>query len=253
MKVSAVIISYNEEDNIGACLDSVSWCDEVIVVDSLSTDATPEICKQRGAIFHQRAWNGINEQRQFALSLADNDWVLAVDADERVSDSLREEVRSVLANGTAPFVGYSLPRHTHYLGRWINHGGWFPDLKLRLFDRSKARYAGEDPHDRAVVDGPVGTLTGELEHYTYRNLADQLKTINRFSATRAGKMRDAGVRFSLAKLMWKPPVKFLETYFWKQGFRDALPGFIIAICTAFYIFLTWAKLWELNRESVAPK
>ncbi len=250
LPLTACIITFNEEDRIEACLDSVSWCDRVIVVDSFSTDRTVERARGRGATVVQRIWNGINEQRQHTLTLVETDWVLALDADERVTPELRAEIESLLA-GTPAHGGYRIPRHTWYLGRWIRHGGWYPDLKLRLLHKDRGRYGGTDPHDHFLLDGPPGRLNGEIQHYTYRGFANQLRQINSFSDTAAAEWERDGHRFAFWRLLLRPPFKFLETYVWKRGFLDGLPGFIIAVSTAYYMFVKYVKLWERERRIVS--
>lgn len=246
LPITACIITLNEEANIEACLDSVRWCDEILVVDSFSTDRTCERARAKGARVLQRRWNGINEQRQYTLGEVRTDWVIAVDADERVTPALRDEVRALLTRGPDR-PGYLVPRHTFYLGRWIDHGGWYPDLKLRVLRKNGGRYAGTDPHDHFVTEGEPGRLVGELEHYTYRDFAHQLRTVNSFSEAAAAEWHRQGHRWSLARLLLRPPFKFLECWLWKRGFLDGLPGFVIAATTAFYMFVKYVKLWELER------
>lgn len=246
-RITAAIITLNEELNIGRCLDSVQWCDQILVVDSFSTDRTVEICRARGARVVQRKWNGINEQRQFCLSQIDTEWVLALDADERATPELRAEIEGLL-NTTPDHDGFLIPRHTFYLGRWINHGGWYPDYKLRCFRRERGRYCGHDPHDHCVIDGPPGKFRGEIQHYTYRSYAAQLRQINSFSDTAAADWLRAGHRYTFWRLMLRPMGKFLETYLLKRGFLDGLPGLVIAISSAFYMFVKYVKLWEQSRK-----
>ncbi|MEK7865427.1 MAG: glycosyltransferase family 2 protein [Planctomycetota bacterium] len=246
MPLTACILTFNEERNLPDCLASVSWADEILVVDSHSKDRTVEIATTAGARVVQRAWEGMNNQRAFAIQEAKHDWVLCLDADERVSKELREEVASAVARQDG-VAGYEVSRHTWYLGRWIDHGGWYPDLKLRLFRREKARTVGTDPHDRIEVDGPVGRLNGELHHYTYRNFSQQIGTIDRFSETASRELFDGGERFRVWKLLLRPPLKFLECWVWKLGLLDGLPGLVIAVASAFNVFSRYVKLWEKER------
>lgn len=245
--VSVAIITLNEERNLPDCLAGVRWADEIVVVDSGSTDRTVEIARAAGARVEQRPWPGINAQRTYALGLCTSEWVLSLDADERVPPPLAEEIRTVLAANNGSVSGYMMNRHAFYLGRWIDHGGWFPDRKLRLFRRDKGRYVGQDPHDEIAVDGPVRPLAAELHHYTYGSFADQIRQINTFSDVIADRhVRDGG-RFSTLRLLLHPPAKFLECYVWKGGWRDGLPGFVIAVATAFYAFARQVKIWERTR------
>ncbi len=246
MALTACILTFNEEKNLPDCLASIAWADEVLVVDSHSTDRTVEIAGARGARVVPRAWEGMNKQREFAIREARHDWVLCLDADERVSPELREEVQAAVARQDG-VAGYEVPRHTWYLGRWIDHGGWYPDLKLRLFRREKARTVGKDPHDRIEVDGPVGRLKGEIHHYTYRCFSQQIGTIDRFSEAASKELFEAGERFRVWKLLLRPPLKFLECWVWKLGLLDGLPGLVIAVASAFNVFSRYVKLWEKER------
>ncbi|MDQ7779931.1 MAG: glycosyltransferase family 2 protein [Planctomycetota bacterium] len=293
-KISVCVITLNEERNLGACLESVRWADEIIVVDSFSTDRTVEIAWKHTDKVQQRRWSGINEQRNFALSLATGDWVLSIDADERVSPELRAEIEKTLSSPPPGVCGFYVPRLARYLGRWIRHGGWYPDWKLRLFRRECARYAGKDPHDvvklacaYGSVSGSAGTgggtqvphpnplpkgegesgcagippagetaasastshgatrrLHGDLLHYTYRSFSDQLQQINTFSSVGAAELFEAGRRFRLAAMILHPIGKFFGTYFLRLGFLDGLPGLIVSVASAFYVFARHVKLWE---------
>lgn len=246
--LSVCVITHNEEDRLTACLESVRWADELIVVDSHSTDGTRELAARFGARVIERDWPGYVEQKNFALEQATKDWVLCLDADERVSEPLRGEIETVLRSSSNAVAGYAMPRHVFYLGRWINHGGWYPDRKTRLVGRGRGRWTGDDPHDKLNVDGPVGRLAGDLVHHTYRNFSHQLRIIDRFSDVVVKRYRDTYRKFrpSVLPLMMlvHPPAKFLECYVWKAGFLDGLPGLIIAVSSSFYVFAKYVKAWE---------
>ena len=246
-KISATVVCYNEEDNIERCLKSLLWADEIVVVDSFSTDRTIELCKKYTERIYQRKWPGFIQQKTYAVSLAQYEWVFSLDSDEVVTEKLRDEILTRLAADKNEINGYYVKRHSFYLGRWINHGGWYPDYKLRLFKKSKAVCGGENPHDKYFVNGKTARLNGEIEHYTYRNISDQLATIDRFSEISADGLYSKGSRFALGKMFFKPPVKFFETYVYKLGFLDGLAGFIIAVLSSYYIFVKFAKLWEKRR------
>jgi len=244
MKISAAVVCFNEEKNIERCLKSLEWADEIVVVDSFSTDNTVSICRKYTDRVYQRKWPGINKQKEFAVSLTKNEWVFVLDADEEVSKELRNEIRKRLEADDGRYDGYMIKRHTYYLGRWINHGGWYPDYKLRLFKKSKARFVGEDPHDKVAVLGKVGKLKGDIYHYTYEDISHHLRTINSFSDVVSENMLKKKERFLLPKMLLKPPIKFFETYIYKLGFLDGIPGLIISILSSYYVFLKYAKLWE---------
>ncbi|HHT9118927.1 MAG TPA: glycosyltransferase family 2 protein [Candidatus Hypogeohydataceae bacterium YC41] len=247
--ISVCIITYNEEKRIRQCLESVKWVEELVVVDSHSTDRTVEICKEYTPRVYQRDWPGHVEQKNFALSLTSYEWALCLDADECLSPELSREIQEELSNNGNTFAGYIMPRHTYYLGRWINHGGWYPDYKLRLFKRSLGKWGGINPHDKVVLNaGATKILRGELLHFNYEDITSQIRTIDSFSRIFAQTMLKNGVSFStpaiIASMLLKPPAKFLEMYILKRGFLDGMAGFIIASTTAFYIFLKYAKWWE---------
>jgi glycosyltransferase involved in cell wall biosynthesis len=248
VKISALVVCGNEEANIADCLESVRWCDEIVVVDSLSSDRTPEIARRFTDRVIQRPWPGYVAQKQFALEQATCDWVLSLDADERCTPALRDAIRGALAGAEAAGVaGFEVRRHVFYLGRWIEHGGWYPDWKLRVARRERVRWSGTDPHDRMEVDGRVGRLEADLVHYTYRDFAHQLRTVDRFSEIVAEGWLKDGRRFSLLDALFHPPAKFLACYVWKRGFLDGWPGFVIAATSAFYVFAKQVKLREKQR------
>ncbi len=248
VKLSACIITYNEEGNIRDCLESVKWVDEIIVVDSFSQDKTVEICKSYTERIYQRAWLGHIEQKNVALDLAANEWILALDADERVSPSLAKAISNELLFAQNTTDGYYFPRHSYYLGRWINHGGWYPDYKLRLFRKGSGQWGGKNPHDRVILNGSTKYLKDDLWHYVYRDLSHQLKTVDNFSRIAVEIMEKEEKAFSLSQLLFRPPLKFIETYVIKKGWMDGLPGFIIAVVSSFYVFLKYAKLWEVKQR-----
>jgi len=251
MRVSAVVICWNEEADIAECLESVKWCDEIVVVDSESTDRTVEIARRYTDRVIVRPWPGFVAQKNFALEQATGDWILSVDADERCTPGLPDEIKAALAGAADDVGGFSMKRHVWYMGRWINHGGWYPDRKVRLVRRGRARWTGTDPHDKLEADGRVEKLKGELVHFTYRDLNHQLQTMRNFSDVAAAEWVKAGKKFCLFKAIFHPPLKFLECYVWKLGFLDGWPGFVIAAASAFYVRMKYVKLWERTRHPAA--
>jgi glycosyltransferase involved in cell wall biosynthesis len=249
--VSTCVLTLNEEKRIAECLASLAFCDDIIVVDSLSTDRTVEIARKHTDRVFQRRWSGFSEQRAFAIAQARHDWVLVLDADERVTPDLEAAIRAVI-NAPDPPAGYLIPRRTFYLGRWIEHGDWVPDYVLRLFDRRRARVAGSDPHDRIEVTGRVGRLSAKIEHLTFRDLADHLATTDAYSRVAAAEMHRAGRRFRWWDLVFRPAFRFVRGYFLRFGFLDAIPGLAVAVGTSHYVFMKYLKLYELEHGLDAP-
>lgn len=245
--ISAVVICGNEEPNIADCLESVKWCDEIVVVDSQSSDRTAEIARRFTDKVIVRPWPGYVAQKNFALDQATKDWVLSLDADERCTPELKAAIEGALESADG-LAGYRVRRHVFYLGRWINHGGWYPDWKVRLVRRGKARWTGVDPHDKLEPDGPVKDLDAELTHVTYRDFSHQLKTIDRFSDVAVAEWMKEGRRPSFLKLLLHPPVKFLECWIWKLGILDGWAGLVIAASSAFYVFTKHVKHREAWRR-----
>lgn len=248
--VSLVIITLNEQEGIARAIESASFCDDIVVLDSGSTDQTCQIAQSLGARVVVEPWRGFQAQKARATELAKNDWVLSLDGDEALGPELRNEIIALLENwsqSSAPLDvdGYRFPRLTYNLGRWIHHGGWYPDTQLRLYNRARARWVGGQVHERVAAE-KIERLNGDLLHYPFVDQAEQVATNNRYSGLGAEALFLKGERFKLGKLIFKPVSKFLETYVVKRGFQDGLPGFIIAVGAAYSIFLKYAKLWELQ-------
>lgn len=248
--VSVCVVAMDEADNIAECLASADFAAERIVVDSHSADATREVAAKAGARVIERDWPGHVEQKNFAIQAASNDWVLCLDADERVSPELRASILAALDRVGGPDGGpdgFEMARRTWYLGRWIRRGGWYPDRKVRLFRRSKGRWGGVNPHDHVHVEGRVERLEGDLLHYSYRSISDHLATIDSFTTIAAREKHAAGRRAGVADLTLRPLGKFLRMYVAKLGFLEGRAGFVVAVTGAFYVFLKYAKLWDLAR------
>jgi len=241
--ISCCIICFNEEANIRRCLESVKWCGEIIIVDSFSTDRTVEICREYTDRIIQRTWPGYVEQKRFALSQATHEWVLNVDADEEVSPNLRQEVFAVLQQNHPAVDGFYVPRLVYYLGRWWWHS-WYPGYRLRLFRKAKVRWGGVDPHEKVLLRGQADRLHGPLYHYTYDDIHDHLRAINGLTEVSSHELALRGKRTRLSDLFLRPFWRFLRFYFMSGGFRDGVPGFFVAVTSAFYVFLKYAKLWE---------
>lgn len=245
-KISVCIICGNEIDNIERCLRSVTWADEVLVLDSFSTDGTYEIAQKYTDKVFRHNWLGYIGQKKLIAEKASGPWILFVDADEEVSDNLRAEIESLFSTPIPDGVnGFNCPRLVHYLGQWIWHGDWYPDMKLRLFRKAFGECGGEEPHDRIIVTGKVRNLRYPLNHYTYEDITDQISQINRFSTISAKTKRSQFA--GLFALLFHPFFRFIKCYFFKLGFLDGIPGLIIAGNVAFGTFAKYAKLWELTR------
>ncbi len=245
-KVSACVTTLNEERNIRRCLRSLAWCDEIIVVDSFSTDRTVEVSREFTDRVYTHEWLGYIGQKNLIRRMANHPWLLFVDADEEVSPELRAEILDELEDHAGDYVGYQFPRMVNYIGRWIRHGEWYPDVKLRLFLKDRGRSGGQEPHDQVFVNGPVKTLKNHLWHYTYDDLHDHLETMNRFSSITAQEKMRAGSKFRWLDLFFRPPFRFLKAFILRGGFLDSWRGFLIALISAFGVAMKYAKLWELE-------
>lgn len=241
--ITVAVIAKNEADRIQFLLKSVAFSDEVIVVDSGSTDGTQSISRQHGARVIETEWRGYAGQKQFAMEQATSEWVLNLDADEAVSDDLSKEILDAIANSGPDIAAFSMPRLSKYLGRWIRHGGWYPDRKIRLVRKNAGTWKGDGLHETLVVDGHTVNLKSPILHYVYRNIFDQIATINRFSDISASARGKTGGWYVVAGL-GHALGKIFECYVWKRGLLDGLAGLIIAVNSAFYVFLKHAKAWE---------
>lgn len=246
--VSAIVVCFNEEDRIEACLESLTWCDEIVVVDSFSTDRTVDICRRYTDRVIQRPWAGYREQKAFAHSKATKDWVLLVDSDERVTPELRAEIQAALERDRGACAGYAVPRLVFFLGRWWRRGGWYPDYDVRLFKRERATWGGSDPHEKIIVEGKIGRLENPLHHFTYRNIDDHVRRINRYTSISSAELRAKGGRWRLSDALLHPAARFFRSYILKRGFTEGFAGFYVAVTAAVYVFLKYAKLWELEWE-----
>jgi glycosyltransferase involved in cell wall biosynthesis len=246
--ISAVIITLNEELNIGDCIDALKEvADEIIVVDSWSTDKTQEICKQKGVRFFQSDWRGYAETKNYANSLATFPLILSIDADEVLSDALKASILQVKQNPT--YDCYKLNRLTNYCGHWMKHL-WYPDVKIRLFFKEKAYWTGQSIHEvlKMNSDGTVGHLKGDLLHYTCRSISQHMRTTNKYTTLKAIQENAEGKQSSKFKIIFSPLTKFFEDYVLKRGFLDGYYGFVACGISAFGRFIQCVKLHELNRN-----
>ncbi|HKX27921.1 MAG TPA: glycosyltransferase family 2 protein [Blastocatellia bacterium] len=245
MKISATIIVRNEEENIAAVCETVAWADEIVIVDSDSTDRTVEIARRYTDKIFNREFRGYKDKHEFADSQTTGDWIFWIDADERVTPELREAIESLRRRDpTALPAGFRIARSTRYLNRWIRHSGWYPDYQMRLYLKSASYWDGVSPHETARVPGPVETLPGEFLHYTKRNLQEHHRVLGEYTTLAAEYLNQQRRPVRGPELLLLPLAAFVRTYLIKQGFRDGIPGLIIAMFTAYSVFLKYAKVWE---------
>ncbi|MCL4796343.1 MAG: glycosyltransferase family 2 protein [Bryobacteraceae bacterium] len=240
MTISATIITFNEERNLPRAIESLRCCDEIVVVDSGSTDRTVEIAERYGARVLEANWRGYAGQKNYAADQARHDWVLSLDADEALSEDLEGEIWALKKNGSA-YDAYTVPRLAQYLGKWILHSGWYPDRKVRLFDRRKARWVGDYVHESVISDGRVGELQGNLLHYTCQSLSEHMRTMNGYTTLAAEELVAHGQKVTYGDLLLNPPWTFFRTYVLKRGFQDGVEGLAIAYMASLYTFLKYAK------------
>ena len=240
MKISATIITLNEERNIARAMESLRCCDEIVVIDSNSTDRTCEIAANLGARVIENPFPGYAKQKNFASEQASHDWILSIDADEALSEALEAEIWQIKKHGPE-YDSYTFPRLAQYLGRWILHGGWHPDRKVRLFDRRKAEWVGDYVHESVKVRGRVGHLEGNLLHFTCDSLSEHLRTLDRYTTLAAQQLIDQKRKIGWTELLLDPPWTFVRTYFFQRGFLDGAEGLAIAYMAAYYNFSKYAK------------
>lgn len=245
MKISATIIAVNEELKIARAIESLRCCDEIVVVDSGSSDRTVEIARNLGARVVESPWPGYAKQKNLAAAAAENDWIFSLDADEALSEALEAEIWQLKKTGPA-FDAYTMPRMAKYLGRWILHSGWYPDRKVRLYDRRKAAWVGEFVHESVEVKGNVGHLKYNLLHHTCDSLSEHLRTLDRYTTLAAQEVVANGRKVSAANLVAEPVWTFLRTYIVQAGFLDGYEGLIIANMAAAYTFLKYAKARNMS-------
>lgn len=245
LPLSLVVIVLNEERNLRRCLESVQGLvSEVIVVDSGSQDGTRRIAEDFGAKWIEHPWSGFGPQKNFAVAQASHDWVLCLDADEALSPELRDLIRSSFSS-LQPDVGYRFARRSWFFGRWIFHGGWYPDYQLRMFHRRFHQWDLAPIHERVRAE-KIQTLPADLLHYVFADVAENTATNNRYSGLQAQAFVAGGGQFSLFRMLVKPVSKFLECYLWKRGFLDGLAGWVIAVGAAHSVFMRWAKIAEIE-------
>lgn len=246
-KISAIVIVYNEEKNIRRCLESLSWTDEIVVVDSYSQDRTKEIASSLTDKIFDVKWEGFGKKKEFAREKTSYDWVLSVDADEVISDKLKEEIKKTIEKDEAS-DGYYIPRLSNFLGKWIKHSGWYPDYILRLFKKNKARFDQSLLHEKVILDGEVGFLKNEILHYTDPDIHHYLSKLDKYTTLGAEKLFQEGKSTTLFDLILRPPAIFLKMFIASIGFLDGWHGFLLACFSSFHVFVKYSKLWHLKKS-----
>jgi len=247
-KVSGVVIAYNDAPNIRKCLESLHWVDELVVIDSYSTDGTTEICREfTPHVFHY-PFHGFGALRNQAVTHATNDWIFSLDTDEFATREIQEEIEQLLAKGPQAYA-YFVPRQNQFLGRWIKHGGWYPDYRQpQFFHKSHMRYREDLVHEGFELTGQTGYLRSHVEQTPFRDIEQFWHKMNRYSTLRAEAMHEEGRKFHVHQLISHPFFTFFKMYIWRVGFFDRKPGLILSMLYAYYTFVKYAKLWELQRK-----
>jgi len=245
MKITATIITLNEERNIARAIESLRCCDEIVLVDSGSVDRTVELAAKLGARVVESPWHGYATQKNYAAEQATHDWILSLDADEALSESLEAEIWTVKKKGPS-YDAYTMPRLAQYLGRWILHSGWYPDRKIRLYHRAKAKWVGDFVHESVQVNGRVGHLESNLLHFTCESLSEHLKTMDRYTTLAAEELVSRKQKILLRNMILDPAWTLCKTYFFQRGYKDGLEGLTIAYMAALYTFLKYAKARNMS-------
>jgi (heptosyl)LPS beta-1,4-glucosyltransferase len=245
-QLSVTIIALNQEAQIGECLASASFADEIVVVDTGSTDRTVEVARTYTDRVLTTAWQGFGRTKNYALDQARGDWVFSLDTDERVPAALQDEIRGVVkANG--PLAGYRVPRKNYFCGRWIRHLGWYPDYTLRLFRQGQGRFRDREVHEEVVVNGPVGNLQTPLDHYSYRSVSEYVTRMDRYARLAAVELAKRGRRPYPGELVYRPVFSFIQTFFLRRGFLEGTTGYTLAALMSMYKFLKYYYLREISQ------
>ena len=251
--LSVIVIAKNEEHNIVDCLELVSWAKEIVVVDGGSDDKTVELARRFSQKVFIKPWEGYAEAKNFALQQCSGDWILWLDADERVTKELSEEIKDILGQEVTGIVGFEISRKAFFLGRWIRHCGWYPGYVLRLFRRGSGRWVDKRVHEHLEIEGDTRRLNSDLLHYTDPNLWHYLEKFNRYTTLAAEELTARNEPFSLSQLILRPMWLFVKMYFLKLGFLDGVQGFILCVLSSCYVFTKYAKLWELSTSKIRSK
>jgi glycosyltransferase involved in cell wall biosynthesis len=248
LKLSVVIITKNEEENLPRCLASVSWADEIVLIDSDSTDRTLAIAESHGARVYRHDWHGFGPAKREAVSRAKGEWIFSIDADEEVSPALAQEIKNCIGN-SGEANGFYVPRLTQFLGKWMRHGGWYPDYVLRLFKKDAGNFTEAAVHETVVVEGATERLEHHLRHYCYPSLESYFVKFNRYTELAAQELHDNRQRAGWARIILNPIAKFIKQYILRAGFLDGLEGLVLALLSSGYVLTKYAKLRDLQRQS----
>jgi glycosyltransferase involved in cell wall biosynthesis len=250
--LTCLTITKNEEHNIAHCLQSVQWATERLVIDAESQDRTVEVARAAGGTVHVRPWPGFGRQKNFGIDQARSEWILIVDADERVTDALRREIEARIGHWSSGSpTAFRVPRRNFFYGAWVRHGGLFPDYQIRLFRKGSAKYNDAAVHENLIVTGEIGTLAQPLDHYTERRIKDHFRKFGQYTTLAAREKSKSTRRVTAVDLLLRPLVVFVKTYLLKQGFRDGVRGLIVCTFAGMYTFVKYAKLWDALRRGVA--
>ena len=250
IEISAIIIAKNEEHNIGRCLEKLKDCieDIIVLVDDQTTDRTIEIIRTFSAVkFYVVSWKGYVKTKQYAVSLTKNDWILWIDADEVLSDKLKKKINN-FKTSVPKHSAYSMPRKAYFLGKWIKHCGWYPGRVTRLFNKHKAKFSDMQVHEQLIVEGSIGELSADLNHFTDPDLKHYFKKFNEYTSLAAEDLLNSGKKFGIFDLIFRPIVIFMKMYFIKLGFLDGIEGFILSVFSSLYVFAKYCKFWELKKR-----
>jgi len=246
--LAVTVITHNEEDNIVPCLESARWADEIVVLDSGSTDRTVALARQFTERVFTVAWEGFGKTKNRAVDAATMPWIFVLDADERITPELRQEIEDIL-RADGPLDGYRVPRRNFFCGRFIQHLGWYPDYSIRLFRKNKGRFVEREVHESVQVEGRVGTLKNPMLHYTYKSLSDFVQRLDRYSTLAARELVKQGKKPVWGELVWRPFLTFVKLYFLQRGFLDGRDGYTLAFLYSTYTLVKYAKARELRQQS----
>jgi glycosyltransferase involved in cell wall biosynthesis len=246
IKVSVIIITGNEEKNIRECIQSVEWADDIVVVDCFSEDRTIEILKELPVRFYQRKWEGYANQKAYALSLAENEWVLSLDADERATMELKEEMENILKNNSQ-YDGFYIPRKNFFMGKWIKSCGWYPGYQLRFFRKKLTKLTPRKVHEGFDVNGKIGYLKSDILHYTFPDFQFVFKKINEYSSLQAEEKAEK-IRSNIFKIIFNPIYAFLHHFILRKGFTDGIYGFFVSLIHALTKLMMYLKIWEIQKQ-----